>query len=169
MRANRFFPSVRLRAMRTALISACVLGAATAVVVAEQKIVQRRTGAEVQDMKGSVGEIIEVVPQNTTLEVLGREGAWVHVRTPSGKTGYISNALLEANSGAPDLSGVAGASNATGTGATAAGRGLDPDVRNYVAAKHLDPAALLRMQATRDACRGKTLRNFEKNGNVGPK
>jgi hypothetical protein len=168
MRLTRFVPPARSRSLRAALVSACVLGAATAVVVAEQMAVQRPR-AEVLDAKGSAGDVIETIKLNGSLEVLGHEGPWVRVRTPSGKVGYVANAVFQKSSGGTDLSAASGSSTASRTEASAAGRGLDPDVENYIASKHLDPAALLRMQAIRDACRGKRLRSFEKTGNVGTK
>jgi hypothetical protein len=169
MRLRRLFSSTRSPACRAVLISAYVLGAATAVVVAEQATVQRPV-AEILDAKGAAGDVIETVRKDAKLEVIGpHEGVWLHVRTPGGKVGYVPASITQNSGGGPDLSGIAGSSTATPTLAPAAGRGLDPEVENYIAAKRLDPAALMRMQARREACRGKVLRDFEQKGKVGSK
>ena len=166
MLTTRLFWSARSRASRAVLVSACVIGAATAVVVAEQATVQR-PGAEVLDAKGSAGEVIDTVPLNASLEILGHEGPWVRVRTPSGKVGYVANAVLVKSSGAPDLSGITGGSNATGTQAGAAGRGWDKEVESYASSKNLDRTGLERMEAMRNACRGRALKDFKVSGKLG--
>ena len=166
MHSTRLFSFARSRASRAVLVSACVVGAATAVVVAEQATVQRPR-AEVLDAKGSAGEVIETVPINASLEVLGHEGPWVRVRTPGGKVGYVANAVLVKSGGAPDLSGITGGSNATGTQAGAAGRGWDKEVESYASSKNLNRTGLERMEAMRHTCRGKALRDFKNNGKLG--
>ena len=165
MHYKRYFPSAGSRSMRAVLVSACVLGTATAVVVAEQATVQRPS-AEVLDAKGSAGDVVETVPLNANLEVLGREGVWVRVRTPSGKVGYVANAVLVKSAGAPDLSAITGGSNTTGTQAGAAGRGWDPDVESYVSSNNLNRRGLERMEAMRAACRGKPTKEFQNAGKL---
>ncbi len=116
MRYRKSFPSPSSRATRVMLASACILGAAAVVVVAEQASVQRPK-ADVLDAKGSAGDVIETIPLNGTLEVLGHEGPWDHVRTPSGKVGYVPHAMLVKSNGGSDLAGITGSSTATPIGA----------------------------------------------------
>jgi hypothetical protein len=142
------------------------LVAAAAVVVAEQATVQRPS-AEVLDAKGSAGEVIETVPLNASLEVLGREGVWVRVRTPDGKVGYVASAVLVKSAGAPDLSGITGGSSVSPTETGAAGRGWDKEVESYASSKNLDRSGLQRMEAMRNACRGNVLKDFKKSGDIG--
>jgi len=165
MRSKGLFPSARSPVVRITVLSACVLGAATAVVIAEQITVQRPQ-AEVLDAKGSAGDVIEIIPKAGTLEVLGpREGPWIHVRTPSGKVGYIAGAVADAGSDGPDLSGVTG-THASGSGATAAGRGWDPEVETYVSSNKLNRKGLEQMEANRRQYRGKPMKEFEKAGKL---
>lgn len=166
MRSTRLFPSARPRRVRPFLIAACVLGAATAVVVAEQKTV-KRPRAEVLDAKGSAGDVIETVPRDGSLEVLNRESPWVKVRTATGKVGYVTDAVFEPISASPDLLGSTAGKNASPTEASAAGKGWDPEVEGYVSSNHLNRKGLEEMEKMRAECRGKPMREFQKAGKLG--
>jgi hypothetical protein len=48
---------------------------------------------------GEGAEILEVLPQNTPLDIIGRyfDNTWVQVRTPSGKVGWVLARLVGIN------------------------------------------------------------------------
>lgn len=157
---NRIGSPVR----RVILSVTVVVCAAAAAVVAEQVAVRRPT-ADVLDRKGSAGDVIELVPKDANLEVLGREGPWLHVRTASGKVGYVSKGVLVAGSEQATPAGVTG--NAAGSiEARAAGKGFDPEVESYISEKNLKRQGLERMEALRAANRGKPLRAFIQQGHL---
>lgn len=152
-------------ASRPVLVAAVFIGAAAAVVAAEQVTVQRPR-ADIRDIKGSAGVVIETVGRNDKLEVLGREGHWLHVRTASGKVGYVPEAVQNKGGPAADASGVSGSATVSPTEAAAAGRGWDKEVETYASSKGLSTDGLRRMEAWRQSAAGQPLRDFEQRGGL---
>ena len=153
-----------MKASRPVLFAAAVVGAA-AVVAAEQATVERPR-AEIRDLKGSAGVVIETVPRGGSLEVLAKEGHWLKVRTASGKVGFVPEAVRQSGGAAPDASNVSGSAAVSPTEAAAAGRGLDREVEVYANSKGLSTDGLQRMESWRRGALGQPLRNFEQQGGL---
>jgi hypothetical protein len=99
---------------------------------AEQLVVQTR-GAEVVEAMSTESDRVEVVGPNQSLEILGRSGKWLNVRTPSGKTGYVLEAAVQKRTGGKGLSALTGGPSAAETSGSLAGRGLTPEAAAYAA------------------------------------
>jgi hypothetical protein len=144
------------------VILAAVIAGLSAVAVAEQVVV--KTDVDVRADKNPLADAVESVPTETKLEVLGREGGWVKVRTPGGKEGYVAQDDLPANT---NLAGAQGNAVASDVDASAAGRGLQEDTEKYAAAKNLNKAGVNQMLAWNKAVSSNDLKAFAAAGHVG--
>lgn len=70
--------------------------AARAVPPAQPRYLVVRVGAHIRSGPSLTAAILTVAPPGTRLALLGAEGAWAHVKLPSGKIGWIYQPLTRA-------------------------------------------------------------------------
>ena len=107
-------PSRRRRvrqAIAVALLGSCAL------VMADNIVVQRNV--DVLSDKSPFSAPVETVNANASLVQIGKDGSFIHVRTPSGKEGWITEDDLPVKT---TVSSVTGNGEAGGTNASLAGR-----------------------------------------------
>ncbi len=144
-------------------VVAAVLGALAVTASAEQ--VKNNKAMDVLSDKNPFADPVESVPASTSMEKLGEEGSWVKVRTPSGKTGYVTSDDVTPPKNLDTLAANASATNAQ---AAAAGRGLDEEAKQFAANKHLTLDGYKAMLAAGNSVSRQDVRDFGKTGNVGP-
>src|SRR5207248_3206604 len=84
--------------------------------------------------KNPFADPVETVQNDAKLDVVSTDGSWVKVRTAAGKEGYVTSDDIAAPK---DLSGVAANDQAGIAMASAAGRGLDNDSKEFARQKNL--------------------------------
>ncbi len=154
--------SVPSRRLRKSLLVA-VLGGLAAVAVAENVVV--KNDVNVLADKNPFAGTVETVSNNTSLQILARDGGWVRVRTPGGKEGFISADDLPAST---NLSGVQGTGSASGADASLASRGLDRETEQYAKLKNLSPADAQLMVDWGNLIRSDDVVRFAEQGHIGP-
>ena len=165
---ERLIRVMRPRTARTALVAIGFMLAGTTAIRAEE--VTLKNQVDLLDDKTAAGDVVETVPRDAKLQVIGREDKWVHVKAADGKDGWISEAVLSANAGGGlDLSGLLGGSQGSEMSSAAAGKGFDDSVETYARNKSYSKAGLDRMIAIRKSVKGADWRQFVKDGGVGAK
>lgn len=144
-------------------VMAAVVAGLTAAAAGDSVII--KGSVDVLADKDPAGDTVETVPNNTKLEILDQKGGWVHVRTPSGKEGYITKDQLPS---ATNLASVSGSSVSSGADASLASRGLEPDTEAYARSKNMSPADAQQAKDWGDAVSRDDLKAFMKAGHVGP-
>lgn len=153
------------RRVGRAFMAILVVGAVAGVVGAETVAIKRPL--DVLDGKAGTADIVETVERNQTLDVLGREGNWVRVRTAGGKQGFVPQAALADSQGAGlDLSTITGGPSASEMSAGAAGKGFN-EVDQYASSHNLSQDGLHRMIQLRNSVNSADFRKFTQEGNVG--
>jgi hypothetical protein len=146
------------RAVVIALLGSC------AFVMAENIVVQK--SVDVLSDKDPFSSPVETVDVHATLVKLGKDGSFIHVRTPSGKEGYITEDDLPIDTKVASISGN-GRSN--GADASLAGRGLEPDTEKYAQLKNLNPQGAQTMVDWGNKIKRADVIAFADQGHVGPK
>ena len=160
------------------LFTAIVMGVAvltfsgSAARAADQAQVQGRNLEVVSEMASDAARV-ELVRPGQTLEVLGKNGRWLQVRTPGGKTGYVPEAMVKRRGGggsgfAQALSGLTGSPSASDLSAGNAAKGLTPDAEKYAQSRGYRTDAPDRLVALRNQAKP-DLQKFKEQGNVGVK
>lgn len=155
-------PTQKSRRVRRSLIAVAVavLGA-----VAAAETIVVHSSIDVKADKNPFADAVESVTPNTSLTVLGREGGWVHVRTPAGKEGYVAGDDLQ---GTSDLSNISGVTKANSADASLAGRGLEDQTEAYAKSKNLSPKDAQQMVDWGNLIKQDEVAKFAKEGHVGP-
>ncbi|QOV91584.1 SH3 domain-containing protein [Humisphaera borealis] len=153
----------RLRLAALAAVTALCLS--TGVALAEQVTVEGRNVEVVEDM-ASDAATVEMVPPGNKLEVIGKTGRWLKVRTPTGKQGYVPETMVKRNTSGFDLTAITGGPRASDVSAANAGRGLTEQAGTYARSRGYrtdgpDKLVALRQQAKPD------LKKFKEQGKVG--
>ena len=149
-----------------------VLALSGSAALADQVQVQGRTVEVVREM-ASDAETVELVRPGQAMEALGKSGRWLQVRTPSGKTGYVPEAMVNRRgSGGTGfsnfVSGLTGNPTASDAAAGNASRGLTPEAAKYANSRGLRTDAPDRLVELRNRAKP-DLKKFKDVGNVGVK
>jgi hypothetical protein len=155
---------------RFALGAAAVAFTARVASAADTVQVQGRPAEVVREM-ASDAATVEMVQPGQSLEVLGKTGRWLQVRTPGGKTGYVPETMVKrrdagGNGFSNFVGALAGNPNASEMGASAATRGLTPEAEKYAQSRGLRTDAPDRLVALRQSAKP-DLKRFKETGNVG--
>src|SRR5215217_4708501 len=122
----------------------------------------------IQSSKGGFGVPVAVVSKNSRLDVIGREGDWLKVRTSDGKEGYIRQTALTARSLQPAANAALISAASSGATPTAASKGaLEAETRNYASAKGLSTQGVETMMATHLSITPEEFEQFQREGAVG--
>jgi len=149
------------RIRKTLLLT--LIGGFAAVAVAENVVV--KNDLMILSDKNPFSRSVTTVPANSTLQILGRDGSWVRVRTANDMEGFISSDDLPAST---DLSSVKGSGNATAADASLASRGLERETENYAKLKNLNPKDAQLMVDWAHLVTTTDLVKFAEEGHVGP-
>ena len=148
-----------------------VLAASAVAVVADQVVVQRQR-LVVREGASLDYDPVETVTKDAKLDVINRApNGWLHVKTPSGKEGYVFEKSLAGASTDTTLGPVSNSAVAASPENLAAGKGaLEPEAQQYASAKTYNTASLNAVIAANHApaVRGKNYDEFCKTGKVGP-
>jgi hypothetical protein len=148
------------------MIAGAVLSTAAGVAIAKTIVVQPHA-VEVTAEMSTDSDPIEVVQPNQTLEVVGESGAWLKVKTASGKIGYIPKAIVSRSSSGAGVAarGLTGV-DAAQAGAAAAGKGLTEEAARYAHSQSYRTDGPDRMAAMRQKYHPE-LKSFKNEGQVG--
>jgi hypothetical protein len=152
------------RAGLWAVAAAALVGGAA---IAEQVVVKSKSVA-IQPTPSGMGSAVETVATNTPLEVLEHKGTWLKVRTLSGKEGYVKEGALASQSFTTGTGTLRGDAASTGLNASLAGKGLEPEAKDFAKGRKADPAILEREFQRRDQITPEEFDQFLKQGQVGP-
>lgn len=147
------------------LAGVATLTLSAGVALAEQVIVQGRSVEIVQDMASDAATVELVAPGNK-LEVIGKTGRWLKVRTPSGKMGYVPETMVKRNTSGFDLTAITGGPRASDVSAANAGRGLTEQAGTYAKSRGYRTDGPDRMVALRQTAKP-DLKKFKDDGRVG--
>ncbi len=158
--------SVRHLLQRAAFLAAFALVPAS-VALADQVTVEGRSVEIVEDM-ASDAATVELVPPGNKLEVIGKTGRWLKVRTPTGKTGFVPETMVKRNTSGFDLTAITGGPRASDVSAANAGRGLTEQAGTYARSRGYRTDGPDRMVALRQLAKP-DLKKFKDEGRVGVK
>ena len=150
---------------KMALWGGALLGLAGGVSLAEQLTVGTRA-VEVVAEQATDADTVELVPVGGKLDVLGKSGGWLQVRTPGGKTGYVLETVVVKKSGGLNLSALTGGPSASDASASMAGRGLSEQAGTFARSHGYKTDAPDKMVAMRQKYKA-DLKAFKSEGNVG--
>lgn len=134
---------------------------------ADQVTVEGRNVEIVEDMASDAATVELVAPGNK-LEVIGKTGRWLKVRTPTGKTGFVPETMVKRNTSGFDLTAITGGPRASDVSAANAGRGLTEQAGTYARSRGYRTDGPDRMVALRQAAKP-DLKKFKEEGRVGVK
>lgn len=160
---------MKTRSMLTVAAAVLVLSAA-GVAVAESIWVSAEQ-VDIRDGKTALDNLVETVKKGTELQVIGREGRYVKVKTPKGREGYVfANATSNQRvGGGGNIFQAMGAGTDAGElGSGAAAKGLNPEANQYAAQKGIDRKGFDDLIAMRKAIKPAELKAFMAEGKVGP-
>jgi hypothetical protein len=158
--------------MRKAKIACLGLAAAlcASAVFADEVFVQSDSVDVFQGGKGSfpsMTPVVENVPRGTSLTVLGREGSWIKVKTPTTQGYVVASELSPDKPGLNmSLSQIPHGKATVGEGAAA--KGLGPKATEYAHGKNLKPEYLDNLIKFRKDLDPALLEKFCVDGKVGP-
>jgi Bacterial SH3 domain len=159
------------RAGRRRVLPACLalLLAAGCVAWALQQVTVKVPKLQIRKSVTNFGGIAAVAKQNETLEVLGRQGDWLKVRTAGGQEGFIKEAALTARTLAPSATfNVPGDASTSGADATAATKGIEPAALDFGRAKGYSTDGVERMIQTHRSITPEEFAAFVAEGGINP-
>lgn len=154
-------------ALRKAAVLTAIAMIPAGVALAEQVTVEGRNVEVVDDMASDAATVELVAPGNK-LEVIGKTGRWLKVRTPSGKTGFVPETMVKRNTSGFDLTAITGGPRASDVSAANAGRGLTEQAGTYARNRGYRTDGPDRMVALRQMAKP-DLKKFKDEGRVGVK
>ncbi len=158
------------------LLMAAVLGATASIGIGagESRVVVNVGSLDVRQTRLTGAPTVAVVRKGAALEVLGREGKFLKVRTPGGQEGFVfEGSVADASAaGATGLNNAAsallGGPEASAASGAEAAKGLGPYATQYARGKglHTADADKLLAQSRQDV--SGPWAKFTKEGKVGP-
>lgn len=128
-----------------------------------------RPQIDARSEKSALSVVAFSAKQGDTLTVLerGTDGWWKVAPAAGGSPGYVRRILLDPT--AMKLQSTGGDIQLLGSkdaNASAAAKGIDPDVLKYAGAKNYDPAGVIRMLDLRDSITSADLTKFKTEGGL---
>jgi hypothetical protein len=155
----------RKRAVRVCLavlVTCCIAWAVQQVIVKVPKL-------QIRNSVTGFGGIAAVANENETLQVIGRQGEWLRVRTAGGQEGFVKEGALIARTLQPAATfNVAGDSRTSGVDPTAATKGLEQDAWTWGQAKVYRTDGVERMIQTHQSITPEEFAEFVAEGGVNP-
>jgi len=153
------------RFRRAILAGLAAIAISGGVVLGDQVLVQGRNVEVVEDMASDAATVELVAPGNK-LEVIGKTGRWLKVRTPTGKTGFVPETMVKRNTSGFDLAAITGGPSASDMSAANAGRGLTEQAGTYARSRGYRTDGPDRLVALRQKYKA-DLKQFKAEGRVG--
>ena len=161
-------PKQSVSLIRKLLIGGAFLALSCGIGVAAGEMLTAPRNIEVVATMSTAADTVEVVRSGQRLEVIAKEGSWLQVRTPSGKTGYVLASRIQRRGGGLDIGAVTGGPSASAVSSATAGRGLSPEAAGYAQSRGYPTDAPDRLVAFRLNAKP-DLKAFKDEGNVGSK